>query len=114
MLRLMDKALQAALPAPNGLPEIRFAAPTWAPLLLSNVGLAGKLSRWLRPDFAAKGCELELSNPTVILDDATQGRERLKRFGGFVRVVRADTPDEVLAALAALSEAMAGGHYAAG
>jgi para-aminobenzoate synthetase/4-amino-4-deoxychorismate lyase len=110
----MDKALQAALPAPNGLPEIRFTAPTWAPLLLSNVGLVGKLSRWLRPDFAAKGCKLELSNPTVILDDATPGRERLKRFGGFVRVVRADTPDEVPAALAALSGAVAGGHYAAG
>jgi para-aminobenzoate synthetase/4-amino-4-deoxychorismate lyase len=78
------------------------------------VGLAGKLSRWLRPDFAAKGCELELSNPTVILDDATPGRERLKRFGGFVRVVRADRPEEVPAALAALSGAVAGGHYAAG
>jgi len=50
----------------------------------------------------------------VILDDATPGRERLKRFGGFVRVVRADTPDEVPAALAALSGAVTGGHYAAG
>ncbi|HSZ73935.1 MAG TPA: aminodeoxychorismate synthase component I [Rhizomicrobium sp.] len=53
-----------------------------------------------------------MGKPTVILDDAAQGN--LRRFRGCVRVVRADEPEEVQAALTALSEAMATGKYAAG
>ena len=43
--------------------------------------------------------------PTIILDDATPGAERLLRFGQPQAIVQACTPDEVAPALAAIEAA---------
>ena len=52
--------------------------------------------------------------PAVFLDDATPGRERLTRFAGARGVIRADEPDEVPGAFAAIEKARAEGHHVAG
>ncbi|MEI9994147.1 MAG: aminodeoxychorismate synthase component I [Rhizomicrobium sp.] len=52
--------------------------------------------------------------PTVILDDATPGAERLLRFGAPKAVLQARRPDEVAPALAAVTAALAAGHHVAG
>jgi para-aminobenzoate synthetase/4-amino-4-deoxychorismate lyase len=52
--------------------------------------------------------------PVVFLDDATPGRERLTRFVGALGVIRADGPDEVPGAFAAIERARADGHHVAG
>ncbi|MEJ0025087.1 MAG: aminodeoxychorismate synthase component I [Rhizomicrobium sp.] len=54
------------------------------------------------------------SSPTVILDDATPGAERLLRFGAPDAVVQARRPDEVPAALARIEAALAAGRHVAG
>lgn len=53
-------------------------------------------------------------DPTIILDDATPGAERLLRFGAPEAVVEAHWPDEVPAALARIEAALAQGRHAAG
>jgi len=52
--------------------------------------------------------------PVVLLDDATPGRERLTRFAGARGVIRADRPEEVPGAFAAIERARADGHHVAG
>ena len=52
--------------------------------------------------------------PTVILDDATPGAERLLRFGTAWEVVQAHRPDEVPGALARIEAALATGRHVAG
>jgi para-aminobenzoate synthetase/4-amino-4-deoxychorismate lyase len=52
--------------------------------------------------------------PTVFLDDATPGRERLTRFAGFREAIVAWEPAEVPAALAAIDLARQGGRHVAG
>jgi len=52
--------------------------------------------------------------PAVLLDDATPGRERLTRFAGFSGAVRADSPDEVPEAFAAIARALERGLHVAG
>ncbi len=52
--------------------------------------------------------------PAVFLDDATPGREQLTRFAGALGVIRADRPEEVPGAFAAMERARTGGHHLAG
>ncbi len=52
--------------------------------------------------------------PSVLLDDATPGCERLTRFAGFSGAVRADAPGEVPQAFAAIARALERGLHAAG
>ena len=52
--------------------------------------------------------------PTIILDDATPGAERLLRFAGPSAVIQADSPAEVPAALAALEAALGQDRHVAG
>jgi para-aminobenzoate synthetase/4-amino-4-deoxychorismate lyase len=52
--------------------------------------------------------------PTVLLDDATPGREQLSRFAGFSGAVRADGPEEVPGAFAAIARALERGLHVAG
>jgi para-aminobenzoate synthetase/4-amino-4-deoxychorismate lyase len=52
--------------------------------------------------------------PAVLLDDATPGRERLTRFAGFSGAVRADAPDAVPDAFAAIARALERGLHVAG
>jgi para-aminobenzoate synthetase/4-amino-4-deoxychorismate lyase len=52
--------------------------------------------------------------PTVILDDATPGAERLLRFERPHAIIQADRPSEVPAALAAIEAALANGRHVAG
>ncbi len=52
--------------------------------------------------------------PTVLLDDATPGGERLVRFAGDCGVIRADRPEDVEAALAAMERERARGRFVAG
>ncbi len=53
-------------------------------------------------------------SPTVILDDATPGAERLLRFGRPSSVIQALAPADVPGALAALEAALAEGRHVAG
>ncbi len=53
-------------------------------------------------------------SPTVVLDDATPGRERLTRFAGVRAVIAAHAPDEVGRAFAAIADALAAGRHVAG
>jgi para-aminobenzoate synthetase/4-amino-4-deoxychorismate lyase len=53
-------------------------------------------------------------SPTVILDDATPGAERLLRFGKPSAIIQADQPSDVPAALAAIEAALADGRHVAG
>jgi para-aminobenzoate synthetase/4-amino-4-deoxychorismate lyase len=50
----------------------------------------------------------------IILDDATPGRERLKRYVSPCAVIAANTPDDVPAALAEIQRAVDSGRHAAG
>jgi len=54
------------------------------------------------------------SFPSVVLDDATPGREHLTRFAGFSGAVRADVSDEVPQAFAAIARALERGLHVAG
>jgi para-aminobenzoate synthetase / 4-amino-4-deoxychorismate lyase len=53
-----------------------------------------------------------MARPTLILDDAATGR--LCAYGRVLAVIRADTPQEVSPALAAMEAARAAGHFVAG
>ncbi len=55
-----------------------------------------------------------MARPTVILDDATPGAERLLRFGAARQIVQACRPDEVPGALVRIEDALAAGHHVAG
>ncbi|MEI9989240.1 MAG: aminodeoxychorismate synthase component I [Rhizomicrobium sp.] len=55
-----------------------------------------------------------MARPTVILDDATPGAERLLRFGAPEAIVQARRPDEVAPALARIEAALAAGRHVAG
>lgn len=52
--------------------------------------------------------------PTVLLDDATPGREKCVRFAGNCGVIRANGPQDVAAALAAMERERARGRFVAG
>lgn len=52
--------------------------------------------------------------PSVILDDATPGAERLLRFGAPRAVIQADAPEDVPAALKLIESALAQGRHVAG
>ena len=53
-------------------------------------------------------------SPIVLLDDATPGREHLTRFAGFSGAIRADAPEEVPDAFAAIARALERGLHVAG
>ncbi len=53
-----------------------------------------------------------MARPTLILDDAATGR--LYAYGRVLAVIRADTPQEISPALAAMEAARAAGHFVAG
>ena len=55
-----------------------------------------------------------MQNPTVILDDATPGAERLLRFGAPLAVIQADVPGDVSAALRLIEAALGQGKHVAG
>jgi para-aminobenzoate synthetase/4-amino-4-deoxychorismate lyase len=55
-----------------------------------------------------------MAEHTVILDDATPGREGLTRFSGFGGVIEAVRPEQVPAALAAIEHARKSGRFVAG
>ena len=52
--------------------------------------------------------------PTVLLDDATPGREKCLRFEGNCGIIRADRAEDVPAALAAVERERARGRFVAG
>ncbi len=57
---------------------------------------------------------MERTAPTVLLDDATPGREHLTRFAGAVEVIAAWQPEDIPASLAAIERARAAGRHVAG